>query len=160
MNEEAGVNVGMDMDFNASEEAIDIPFLAEGVYIAKIQSVMYKTDISLLEITWVLENNGGTYPGTEFSIDGAKVKQNIWLPKAGDEKEMSANGKMTKRQSKLNSLKRFCETLGVSGNTPEEINDAILSGSWGGVTGRITVKVKEDDYGIKEEVRKVESLDS
>lgn len=79
----------------------------------------------------------------ETPIDGAHVFFRNWLPKPGDEAEMTKNGRNNKRQSKINMLKDFETSLGVDMSTPAKIAQALNESLWVGVEADLDVDIDE-----------------
>jgi hypothetical protein len=85
-------------------------------------------------------------------IDGMELWYRNWLPKAGDENEFSKNGKTTKRQSKINMLKKFAEKMKINMGTPQIIANAISEGEWIGNEVVIDVTVSEYKGEVRNEI--------
>jgi hypothetical protein len=76
-------------------------------------------------------------------IDGAHVFFRNWLPKPGDEGEMTKSGRNNKRQSKINMLKDFQDSLGIDMSTPSKIANALTEQQWIGVESDVDVAIDE-----------------
>jgi hypothetical protein len=131
------------MDFNVDDEYKPDPLIPKGTYHGVITKVQPK--FAKFTLVWHanLHDNGGVMNDGETSIDGATVYFNNWLPKPGDEKLMTASGKNTKRQSKINTLKQFQEELGIDMSTPQVIATALSEAQWVGIEVSVEVDVEE-----------------
>jgi hypothetical protein len=76
-------------------------------------------------------------------IDGAHVFFRNWLPKPGDENELTKTGRNNKRQSKINMLRDFENAMGIDMSTPAKIAQALNEQTWIGVEADLDVDVDE-----------------
>lgn len=122
-------------DFAISDEYKEDPLAAQGTYNGITKFIEYNKNIHA--ITWSVvatENPGITLLDGETPVDGVEFQFNNWLPKPGDENIRSKNGKSTKRQNKINSLKRFQEDMSIDMNTPDAVAQALENGEWIGIS--------------------------
>lgn len=138
-----GTGAALNMDFNLDTEAKEDPMIPPGTYFANVTKVWY--DPERYSITWklVLDGNEGVMSDGETPVDGATVLNNNWLPKPGDEDTPTANGRGTKRQSKINMLKKFADLMGIDMSTPTAIQEALANHEWIGIQCQITVGLRE-----------------
>lgn len=122
-------------DFTIEDEAKEDPLAPQGTYNGITKFVEYNKNIHAIVWNVVAVNNPGlVLLDGETPVDGIEFQLNNWLPKPGDEKIRSKNGKSTKRQNKINSLKRFQEDMGIDMNTPQHVADAMENGDWIGIS--------------------------
>jgi len=151
-NEDVAVGVAGIGDFDIDSEYKPEPLIPNGKYRATVKSV--KADPKACCIVWgvVLDGNDGIYASDgNTPIDGMELWDRNWLPRPGDEDKFSKNGKTTKRQSKINMLKKFADKMKISMSTPQVISTAISEGEWIGL--EVVIDVDVDEY--KGEVRNV-----
>ncbi len=145
--------------FNLSEEAIAEPLIPNGPYNGSITEVSASEEFD--RITWTVtfaDNEGEVMNDEETPVDGSQLVFNNWLPKKGDETERTKNGKMTKRQSKINMLARFAEEFGVNLNTKEEILEAIANSEWIGKPVIATVSAREWNGQVSNEIKRLAAV--
>ena len=116
-----GVGSGIESDFDLDSEYKPNPLIPNGGYHGGITEVKLDTEQQCIVFTITLSDNGGVMTDGETSIDGVTVQQRVWLPKPGDENELTKNGKSTKRQSKINMMQDQAKKLGISLSKPIEI---------------------------------------
>jgi len=134
----------MDFDFNLKDEYKPEPLLPQNNYTGNVIGVSIEAEKHC--ITWkvALDGNGGVMSDGNTDVDGAHVYYRNWLPAKGDENEMSANGRNTKRQTKINMLSRFAEGMGLDMNDGKKILKAIEQQDWIGI--EVIVKISIGEY--------------
>ena len=149
---EGGEDVTTFGDFDVSAEYKPEPLVPNGKYVAAVKSV--KADTKACCIVWgvVLHDNDTLASDGTSPIDGMELWSRNWLPKPGDENEFSKSGKTTKRQSKINMLKKFAEKMKINMNTPQIIAQAIQEGEWIGLEVIVDVGTSEYKGEIRNEV--------
>jgi hypothetical protein len=135
------------MDFNVEDEYKPDPLIPKGTYHGVVNKVTLKASQYCLIWDVCLHDNGGVMNDGETPIDGAHVFFRNWLPKPGDEKLMTASGRNTKRQSKINMLKQFEEELGINMATPQIIAVALTEAQWVGL--EVSVEVDAEEWNAK-----------
>lgn len=153
MSEETTTNeVTEAMDFNLDTDVIEEPLVPQGNYIGSVTEV--KLDLENYKIQWkiVLNDNAGLMSDGETEVNGATLFFNNWLPKPGDDVEMTSNGRTTKRQSKINQLGKFAEKMKIKMNTMATIREAIDNGDWVGIDVVVSVKISEYQGNVRNEV--------
>lgn len=145
----SGNAMAMFENFDISTEYKPDPLIPNGKYRATIKAV--RADAKQLCIVWtvVFQDNDVYASDGETSIDGMELQFRNWLPKPGDENEFSKSGKSTKRQSKINMLKKFADKMRINMSTPQKIAESISEGAWIGTD--VIVEVSTSEY--KGEVR-------
>jgi hypothetical protein len=133
---------GFDSDFDLDSEYKEEPLIMQGSYLGNVTSVV--VDREKYAIIWniTLADNGGVLSDGETPVDGATINYSNWLPKPGDENVMTASGRSSKRQSKINSLKRFSEANGLDMGKPERIIEHIQNGDWIGLQVQVTIGLR------------------
>lgn len=133
-----------ELDFNVDDEYKPDPLIPKGTYHGVTTKVSFVPAQSCILWDVCLHDNGGVMNDGETPIDGAHVWFRNWLPKPGDENELTKSGKNNKRQSKINMLKDFSENLGLDMSTPTKIAEAIANAEWIGV--EVDADVDIDEY--------------
>lgn len=144
-----------DSDFSVDSEYKAEPLVPQGTYNGNVTNVAFNGEKQSINWKIALAGNDGFMSDGETPIDGAVLVYNNWLPKAGDENEMTSNGRMTKRQSKINMLKRFADGLGVDMNSPRAIAEHIQNGDWIGLEVTVKVVITEYEGQVRNEVKQV-----
>ena len=140
--ENEGGSLG-DLDFNVEDEFKPDPLIPKGTYHAVATEIRFEPAKFCIVWDFCLHDNGGMMSDGETPIDGAHVTYRNWLPKPGDENEMSKSGKSTKRQSKINMLKDFQDNLGLDMSTPTIIATSLSEQLWVGTEADLDVDVDE-----------------
>jgi hypothetical protein len=143
------------MDFNVDAEYKPEPLIPNGSYSASVTSVKFDAEKFCLIWGVVLQDNGRYASDGETPVDGMQVFFRNWLPKPGDEQEYSKNGRTTKRQSKINMLKKFADGMKIDIGTPQKIAEAIQYQTWVGADVKIDVQVSEYKGEVRNEVNKM-----
>ena len=155
MTTENSENVAMD-DFNLDTDVVESPLIPNGNYLAIVTGV--SIDHEKHSIVWklVLQGNEGSIMSDgETEVDGATLFYRNWLPKPGDDTEMTSSGKLTKRQSKLNQLAKFVKALHLEVTTMSDIVREIEEGDWIGLDVVVTVASREWQGAFNNEVTKM-----
>jgi len=132
-----------DLNFDVDDEFKPDPLIPKGTYHGVATAVKFEPTKFCIVWDFCLHDNGGVMSDGETPIDGAYVQYRNWLPKPGDEDEMSKNGKSTKRQSKINMLADFQNNLSVDMSTPTKIATALAEQLWIGTEADLDVVVDE-----------------
>ena len=141
-SEEAG-SLG-DLDFNVTDEYKPDPLIPKGTYHGVVTKVSFTPAQSCIVWDVCLHDNGGSMNDGETPIDGAHVWFRNWLPKPGDENELTKSGKNNKRQSKINMLKDFSNELNIDMSTPTQIATSLSEAEWIGI--EVDADVDIDEY--------------
>ena len=132
----------LNQDFSLEDEYKQPPLVPQGNYQGNVTLVAPSKGAIVWTVT--LDGNDGFQSDGETPIDGQLVWYRNWLPKSGDENEMTKSGGQTKRQWKINALSDFAKVMGVNMNTPTKIVEAIENGDWIGL--RVVCAVSLDEY--------------
>lgn len=121
-------------DFNTETDYKPIPLIPKGKYRGNVTKVIYNPETVTIEWTVTLAGNEErVMMDGESPVDGATLGYKNWLPKPGDENEMTSTGRQTKRQAKINMLADFGKELGIDVSTPKAILSAISNAEWIGL---------------------------
>lgn len=131
------------LDFDVTDEYKPNPLIPGGTYHGVATSIKFEPSKYCIVWDFCLHDNGGFMSDGQTPIDGAHVYYRNWLPKPGDENEMTKSGKNNKRQSKINMLMDFQKALDVDMSTPAKIAVALSEQQWIGVEADLVVDVDE-----------------
>lgn len=118
-------------EFNLDEDYVPVPIIPPGPYRANLVKTILNAEMGAIVFECQLQGNpqvvcsDGTTP-----VDGQVVTMRLWLPKPGDENLRTPNGKQSKRQWKLNTIKETLDKMGISAPTITEIKRQIEAGDW------------------------------
>ncbi len=141
--EEGGINV----DFDLEDEYKEAPLCPTSQYFGNVIGTSIDNEASAIVFKIALDGNGGVMSDGETPIDGSHHYFRIWLPRKGDDKTLTKSGRQTKRQWKINNMKKCADKLGISMNTPQEIVTAVEEQDWIGlpVIASISIDTYEGD---------------
>ena len=119
-------------DFDVDDEYKPVPLIPNGNYLGAITAVKVEGARIAFQIT--MSENGPEHVMSdgETPVDGAQEYYNVWLPKAGDESTPTTSGKQTKRQWKINNMKKVGEKLGIRLQSLGQIREDAAAGTWVG----------------------------
>ncbi len=124
-----------DTGFDLDDEYKEDPLAPQGTYNGVVKNVEFMRKLNCISWTVVaVQNSGILLLDGETEIDGTEYNFKNWLPKPGDEKIKSKNGKSTKRQTKINMLKKFQDAMDIDMNTPQAVAEALENGEWIGIS--------------------------
>lgn len=124
-----------DTNFDLEDEYKEDPLAPQGTYNGVVKNVEWVSKLNAIVWTVVaVQNPGITLLDEETPIDGTEYQFKNWVPKIGDEKLRSSNGKSNKRQTKINMLKKFAEIMDIDMNTQTAVADALENGTWIGIS--------------------------
>jgi hypothetical protein len=144
-------------DFNLEDDFTPEPLVPQGTYRANVTAVSHNPEKYCILWQLTLSGNDGVCSDGETPVDGQTVFFNNWLPKPGDGIEMTAKGSMTKRQSKINQLKKFADTMDLADQfrTPAAISEFLTSAEGVGIEVLIDIKIREYEGNFSNEVSKM-----
>lgn len=131
------------LDFNVEDEYKPEPLIPKGTYHGVATKITFQPSQFCIVWDFCLHDNGGSMNDGDTPIDGAHVFFRNWLPKPGDENELTKTGRNNKRQSKINMLKDFENAMGIDMSTPAKIAQALNEQTWVGVEADLDVDVDE-----------------
>ena len=132
-----------DTDFDLEEEYKPEPLIPGGNYRGNVVGVTYEAEQHSISWKVALDGNGGVMSDGETPVDGNHQYFRNFLPKPGDDNEMTKDGRMTKRQSKINMMKRFAESMKIDMNTPAVIAESIANQDWVGLPVIVSIVLNE-----------------
>ena len=133
----------LDTDFDLENEYKPEPLIPNGNYRGNVIGVVFEAEQHA--ITWkvALDGNGGVMSDGETPVDGNHQYFRNFIPKPGDDTEMTKDGRQTKRQSKVNMMKRFADGMKINMNTPTIIAESIANQDWVGIPVILSVVLNE-----------------
>jgi hypothetical protein len=131
------------LDFNVEDEYKPEPLIPKGTYHGVATKITFQPSQFCIVWDFCLHDNGGFMNNGDTPIDGAHVLFKNWLPKPGDENELTKTGRNNKRQSKINMLKDFENAMGIDMSTPQKIAQALNEQTWVGVEADLDVDADE-----------------
>jgi hypothetical protein len=132
-----------DMDFDVANEYKPEPLIPKGTYHGVAPAIKFVPAQYCIVWDFCLHDNGGAMNDGVTPIDGAHVWFRNWLPKPGDEQELTKSGKNNKRQSKINMLKDFQDNMEIDMSTPVKIATALSEQQWIGIEADLDVDIDE-----------------
>lgn len=140
-------------DFSLSDEYKPEPLVPNGVYFANVTEVTFNSEQQC--IVWKLAIDGTEAMMTDgvTPVNGVNLFFRNWLPKPGDDTEMTRNGRSTKRQWKINALTRFATAMQIDMNSPAAINQALLNQEWVGLEVYIEVTTSEYEGQFRNDIK-------
>jgi hypothetical protein len=157
-NENGTYNPDMSSDFDLEQEFKAAPLIPSGTYHANVTKTWLDTEQNTLNFNFCLVDNGGLMSDGETAVDGTVQVLRNWLPKPGDDKEMTKDGKMTKRQSKINQLGKFADFMGIPRDQFKNltvIKEHCDNATWVGLRASVTIGSREYEGKIYNEISKV-----
>lgn len=130
-------------DFDLEDEYKPEPLLASGNYRGNVIGVVFDAERNAIVWKVALDENGGVMSDGETPIDGSHHYYRNWLPKPGDEDELTKSGRGNKRQSKINMMKQFADGMRISMNSPAIIAESIANQDWVGMQVMTTISINE-----------------
>jgi hypothetical protein len=118
-------------DFDTETEYKPVPLISKGRYSGHVTKVIF--DPENQTIVWTVTfggNEGQVLMDGETQVDGVTLTYKNWLPKPGDEDEMTKTGRQTKRQAKINMLKDFADAMKVNMSSPKIIVESLANQDW------------------------------
>lgn len=146
INEDENINPEdalANLDFNVEDEYKPEPLIPKGTYHGVATKVTFQPSQFCIIWDFCLHDNGGLMNDGDTPIDGAHVYFRNWLPKPGDENELTKTGRNNKRQSKINMLKDFENAMDIDMSTPQKIAQALNEQTWIGVEADLDVDIDE-----------------
>jgi len=145
-------------DFDLENDATEEPLVPDGNYRGAITKVAFYEEAQNLKFYITLSDNGGECTDGQTPIDGAVIPYNVWFPRSGDKDEMTASGRQSKWQWKVNNIKKVAEALGINMQNTEAISQGIADSEWVGI--EVTVKVGTNEYNnqISNQAESVEAV--
>lgn len=134
----------IESDFSLDDEYKPDPLAPVGNYFGHTVGVAFEPGNQAVAWKVTLNDNGGVMSDGETPVDGQSYYYRNWLPREGDENVMTASGRSTKRQAKVNMMKKFSEDMQITMDTPIDIMSGIEGGEW--VDVPVLVSLGTDEY--------------
>ena len=144
--------------FNLENDFHEEPLVPQGNYYASVTGVSLDTEKAAIVWKIVLQGNGAVMSDGETEVEGATLFFRNWLPRPGDETEMTTTGRTTKFQSKVNQLAKFAKGMNINMNTPQVIQEAIDDGEWIGLDVLATVTISEYQGTTRNDVSRMSAV--
>lgn len=144
-----------DTEFDLEDEYKPEPLVPKGNFRGNVVGVAFEPLQNCIAWKVCLADNGGMMSDGETPIDGSHHYVRNWMPRPDDEKKMTKDGRQTKRQSKINMMKRFAENMKINMNTAKIIAEAIRDQDWIGISVIITITIGEWEGRIRNEASKM-----
>ena len=155
MNGTEGVNV--DSDFNLTDDYKPPALVPQGNYNANVVGLSFDNSANCLvwKVTLAENDEDLVCSDGETKIDGQTFYYRNWLPKASDKELMTASGRMTKWQAKINMFADFCKNMNLSVNNAQDVAELVESGEMIGASVLINIKIGEYQGKAKNEIDKM-----
>ena len=141
-------------DFNLEEEYKPDPLIPGGNYTAHCTKAEFSAKDKTIVFEWTLVDNGGVCSDGETPVDGRKLWSRVWLPRPGDDVEMTKDGRSSKRQAKINMMTDFSQRLGINMSTLQALTEALENQEWVGLAVVLNINTREWEGKISNEVKK------
>ena len=149
-----------DTDYNLDDEYKEEPLAPVGTYFGAVRKVSFESSNNA--IAWEIVANGNTglmMADGQTPLDGSVFWYRNWLPRPGDENVRTKSGRSTKRQAKINMLKRFQDDMQIDMNTPETVKEAIMNQEWLGIPVVFTLGLDEYEGVTRNQIKKIAKTD-
>lgn len=150
---EGGINI--DSDFSLDDEYKPDPLAPIGNYLGSIAAVAFEPANQAIAWKVVLGENGGVMSDGETPLDGQVYYYRNWLPRPGDENEMTASGRSSKRQAKINMMKQFADGMKINMDSPSIIASSIEGGEWVGLDVIVSLNIEEYQGRVRNTVTRM-----
>lgn len=131
-------------DYNLDDEYKEEPLAPVGTYFGVIRKISFNSEQNCIVWEVVANGNEGIFMSDgKISLNGSVFWYRNWLPNPGDENLKTKSGRSTKRQAKINMLKRFQDDMDINMNTPEQVRESIMNQDWLGLPVLMTVGFDE-----------------
>lgn len=140
-------------DFDLETDVKAPATIPDGTYYANVVSVVHNVEKHWLAWKVSLEGNGGMCTDEETPIDGAVLTFNNWLPKDGDQNEMTASGRQTKLQAKINQLGAFMKKMKLTQTKLSDIIEAIDNAEYIGLNVKVKISTREYQGNIFNDIQ-------
>ena len=155
MTEQNPEGINIDTDFSLDDEFKPDPLAPTGNYLGAVAAVAF--EVANQAVAWkvTLNDHGGVMSDGETPIDGQTYYYRNWLPRPGDESTMTASGRSTKRQAKINMMKQFADDMKINMDTPAIIAEGIDGGEWVGIDVIVSLTIEEYQGRTRNNINKM-----
>lgn len=147
-----------DSDFNVDEEYKAPALIPNGTYEGNVTNVSF--DAAAKALVWditLIADSDVLMSDNEMPVNGCAVQYKNWFPLVGDDETRTKNGKMTKRQAKINMIKEFSKKMRIDMNTPEAIMNGVSNAEWIGIGVIVEVEVREYEGRLSNQVKNIKA---
>jgi len=124
INNTNGIDLSsIDTSFDIENDFKPEPLIPPGTYRGNIIGTSFGA--GHVRFKFSLADNGGYMSDGETEIDGNQLIFKLWLPKPGDETEYTASGRQTKRQWKINNMKKVFDELKITIKTFNDLQELV-----------------------------------
>jgi hypothetical protein len=135
----------IDTNFDVEDDAVEEPLIPNGDYQGMVTDVTLDLEGAMIVWDVVITCDPEMLASDlETPINGMTVQYRNFLPKVGDENEMAKNGKVTKKQSKINMLMDFAKKMDIKLGSMKNIQQSIENKAWAGL--EVLVKVYAETF--------------
>jgi hypothetical protein len=156
---DGGLSQDGDMDFSLNDEYKPTPLVPGGNYLANVVGVAYNKQTKTIIWKVTLDGNDGTCSDGETDVNGITLTYRNWLPKPGDEDEITKDGRQNKRQAKINMMKDFADNMKINMDTPKVIADSIAEALWVGIRVLCVVSISEYQGRYRNEINSMKAAE-
>jgi len=138
-------DAGLNVDFNLEDEFKPVPLIPGGNYRANIVAVTHEASKYSIAFKLCFVENGVVMSDGTTAVDGSHDYYRMWLPKPGDKNELQSNGRVTKHQGKINSMKRDFDNLKIPVEDRKDrqaIAQSIIEQRWIGIPVIVAVDIE------------------
>ena len=151
-DESAASNVA---DFNLNNDVKVAPVAVDGNYFGAISGGKVDLKSAQVQIEITLNENGGVLSDGETPVDGYRFTHRLFLPKPEDKNLMTASGRESKWQWKVNNMAKFFANIGVSLPTLSAIDQACKDGDLVGTDVKVELTTEEYNGELKNNMRSI-----
>lgn len=142
-------------DFDLDSDVKVTPVAVQGKYTGSITNAKVDLKSAQILIDITLADNGGVLSDGETPCDGYVYTHRVFLPKPADKDTMTAKGKETKWQWKVNNMGRFFSNIGVNLPRLRDIMEACENGDLVGIDVTVELTVEEYNGELKNGAKSV-----
>lgn len=142
-------------DFNLDNDVKIAPVAVDGNYFGAISGGKVDLKSAQVQIEITLSENGGVLSDGETPVDGYRFTHRLFLPKPEDKNNMTASGRETKWQWKVNNMAKFFANIGVNLPTLSAIDQACKDGDLVGIDVKVELTTEEYNGELKNNLRSV-----
>lgn len=142
-------------DFNLDSDVKIAPVAVDGKYFGAISGAKVDTKSAQILVEITLSDNGGVLSDGETDVDGYRFTHRIFLPKPEDKNLMTASGRETKWQWKVNNMAKFFAAIDQKLPTLAAINQACTDGDLVGIDVTVDLTTEEYNGELKNNLRSI-----
>lgn len=156
---EGDVDISIESDFSVEEEYEPSPLIPNGAnYRAAVTETKFDIEQQAIVFGYTLHDNGGVMSDGKTTVDGQVLIKKIWLPKAGDENEITKDGRTNKRKAKINMMRDFAKKMKISLENPVTIMTALRNQDWVGLEVILKINASQWEGTWRNEIKDVKAV--